>query len=40
MKVKHLIFLLLAALGVLYLWHLYSAHGGISSLKLGGGSAT
>jgi hypothetical protein len=38
-KVKHIIFLALAALGVLFLWHIYQGHGGLKSM-MGSGTAS
>jgi hypothetical protein len=35
MKVKHWIILLLVAIGVLFLWHNYQGHGGVSGVKSG-----
>lgn len=35
MKLKTLTILVLVAVGVLYLWHNYSQHGGVAGLKSG-----
>lgn len=37
MKLRHLLFLAIFAIGALYVWHNYSQHGGISGLKTGVG---
>ena len=37
MKLKSLVFLAIFAVGALYIWHNYSAHGGIAGLKSGVG---
>ena len=37
MKLRHLVFLLVFAVGALYIWHNYSQHGGIMGLKSGVG---
>lgn len=34
---RHLVFLLVFAVGALYIWHNYSQHGGVSGLKSGVG---
>jgi hypothetical protein len=36
-KLRHILFLAVFALGALYIWHNYSAHGGIAGLKSGVG---
>jgi hypothetical protein len=36
-KLRHWVFLLVFAVGALYIWHNYSAHGGVSGLKTGVG---
>jgi hypothetical protein len=35
MKVKHWLFLILALIGLLFVWHVYSGHGGSSGFKQG-----
>jgi hypothetical protein len=35
MKLKHWLFLGIAAVGALYFWHTYSQHGGVSGFKQG-----
>jgi hypothetical protein len=35
MKFKHLVVVALVAVGVLYIWHNYSMHGGTAGLKSG-----
>lgn len=37
MKLKSLVFLLVFAVGALYIWHNYSQHGGVAGLKSGVG---
>lgn len=37
MKLRNLVFIAVFAIGALYLWHNYAAHGGISGLKQGVG---
>lgn len=39
MKLRHWLFLSIFAIGALYLWHNYSAHGGIGGIKSGIGIA-
>jgi hypothetical protein len=34
-KLKHLVFIAIFAIGALYLWHNYSSHGGTAGLKAG-----
>ena len=36
-KIRHLLFLAIFAIGALYIWHNYSQHGGIHGLKSGVG---
>jgi hypothetical protein len=36
-KLKSLVFFAVFAIGALYLWHNYAAHGGISGIKQGVG---
>jgi hypothetical protein len=38
-KVSHLIFLILAGLGIVFLWHQYKFHGGLGGF-LGSGTAS
>lgn len=35
MKLKHWVFLALILVGGLFLWHNYSAHGGVAGVKSG-----
>lgn len=35
MKLRHMLFLLVFAIGALYVWHNYSQHGGIGGLRQG-----
>ena len=35
MKFKHLVFVALLIIGGLYVWHIYSGHGGVSGFKQG-----
>jgi hypothetical protein len=37
MKMKHWVFLLFAILGALFVFHVYSQHGGIAGVKSGVG---
>jgi hypothetical protein len=34
-KLKHWVFLAFVVIGLLYVWHTYSAHGGVSGFKQG-----
>jgi hypothetical protein len=36
-KLRHWVFLAIFGVGALYIWHNYSAHGGITGLKSGVG---
>lgn len=35
MKLKHWVFLAVFAVGALYIWHNYTAHGGVGGIKSG-----
>ena len=35
MKLRHMLFLLIFAIGALYIWHNYTQHGGIGGLRQG-----
>lgn len=35
MRLKHVLILALLAVGALYVWHIYSQHGGVSGFKSG-----
>jgi hypothetical protein len=35
MKIKHWIFLILALIGLVFVWHIYSSHGGTAGFKQG-----
>lgn len=38
MKFRHLVVIALIAIALLYIWHIYSSHGGVSGFKNGLGA--